>query len=98
MPGVQPPQGNQKNVVTKPHQVYAEQYRVGQPLPIGAVVELGPPFPPENGPYLNGTQGLFSLKDGDWVITHKRTGLPIEAITDEEYSDRYGAGGPAVDA
>ena len=96
---VLPPQGGQKNAVTKPQQVYAEQYRVGQPLPVGAVVDLGEAFPADKGPYVSSMTGVFTLLDTDWVLTNKRTGVPIEAITDEEFTDRYGGGGPpAVDA
>jgi hypothetical protein len=88
------PQGGQKNYVTKPQQVYGEQYLEGGTLPVGAVPDFGDLFPASGGPYLNGTAGFFTLHSTDWVLTNKRTGVPIEAITDEEFTERYGGGGP----
>lgn len=93
--GVNPPQGGQKNVVEKPQQVYAEQYLLGGAWPIGAVAAYPPIFPAEGGPYVATEKaGVRALHSTDWVLTNKRTGIPIEAITDDEYQDRFGGGGP----
>jgi len=94
MAGVQPPEGGQKNYVTKPQQVYGEQYLAGGPLPVGAVAEL-PDYPPEGGPYLPLPPCVFVIHSTDWVITNKHTGVPTEVITDDTFTERYG-GGPNV--
>jgi hypothetical protein len=87
-----PPQGNQQQHTERPLKVYAEQYLVGGPLPIGArnTVPTGESCPP----YLTTADGIYQpLQDKDWVISSRYTGRPIEVISDEEFTERFGSGG-----
>jgi hypothetical protein len=86
-------QGNQKQYTEKPQKIYGEQYRVGSPLPIGVSTEVTPPIYAAGEPRVYGTQGVFDVHDTDWVISHRYTGAPIEVISDEEFTDRFGHGG-----
>jgi len=101
-----PPQGNQSPHTERPLRVYAEQYVEGGALPVGAVII--DPTPVEGAPpplFNDGLPRVFLplgprlLTPGDWVISNRYTGAPIEVISDEEFSERFGGGGPpAVDA
>jgi len=87
-----PPQGNQTQHTERPLKVYAEQYTTGGPLPVGASVEVAPAFP--NGdPRVYVPGGVAVLQDGDWVLSNRYTGAPVEVISDEEFTERFGPGG-----
>ena len=94
MPGVQPPEGNQKNYVEKPQQFYGEQYVIGAPLPIGAVLEILPDYPAANGPYVPIPPAVYRLVPTQWVLTDKRSKRLLAVLTDEQFVERFG-GGPA---
>jgi len=88
-----PPQGNQSSHTERPLKVYAEQYRVGQTLPVGTSTEVVPPLYPNGEPRVYADAGTFDLHDTDWVISNRYTGRPIEVISAEEFAERFGPGG-----
>jgi hypothetical protein len=92
MPPPVPPQGNQQLVVAKPQKVYAEQYLVGQPLPIGVVTAAFPPVFAEGDPRVYTQDGRVLIpKDTDWILTHRYSGQVSDVLSAEEYADRFGA-------
>ena len=85
-----PPQGNQSPHTERPLKVYAEQYQSGQPLPIGATTdEFLPLFPAGTARVYAGGQ-VYLLHAGDWVISNRYTGAPVEVISAEEFAERFG--------
>jgi hypothetical protein len=89
-----PPQGGQKQHTERPLKIYAEQYLEGEPVPIGVVIDAGE--------YPGGlvaarvhlaTGAVLLVPLGAWVISSRYSGLPIEVISDEEFSERFGGGG-----
>jgi len=88
-----PPEGNQQSVTERPLRVYAEQYLAGQPLPIGTSTEVVEPVYGDGRPRVYTDRGVFDLHEGDWVISNRFTGRPIEVISDEEFTERFGPGG-----
>jgi hypothetical protein len=82
-----PPQGQQTQHNERPLKVYAEQSVLGAPLPIGAVVmpELGDDLPR----VITDTKA-YVLHDTEWVISNRYTGRPIEVISDDEFTERFG--------
>jgi len=85
-----PPQGNQSPHTERPLKVYAEQYQSGQPLPIGATTdEFLPLFPAGTARVYLGGQ-VYLLHAGDWVISNRYTGAPVEVISAEEFAERFG--------
>jgi hypothetical protein len=89
-----PPQGNQQQATERPLKVYAEQYLEGGPLPVGVSTEVFPPIYPNGEPRVYTDHGTYALHSTDWVISSRYTGQPIEVISAEEYSERFGPGGP----
>ena len=89
-----PPAGQQQAVTERPLKVYAEQYTDAGPLPTGVSVEVFPPLYPNGEPRVYTATGTYAVVDGDWVITNRYTGQPIEVISDEEFSERFGGTGP----
>jgi hypothetical protein len=85
-----PPQGNQKQHTEKPLKVYAEQYLAGAPLPIGAVTESLDPVYADGRPHVITPDHTYDLHEGDWVISNRYTGAPIEVIANEEFTERFG--------
>jgi hypothetical protein len=86
-----PPQGNQKQQNEKPLKVYAEQYVIGQPLPIGATTDFGdPPMFVDGLPRVALETGWVVVELTDWVISSRYTGKPIEVISAEEFAERFG--------
>ncbi len=87
-----PPQGNQKQYVEKAGHVYGEQYKIGQPLPVGVVAAItgDPLHPASGGPYAVTLSGILPMHDTDWVVTSRRTGMQTGVLTDEEFTERYG--------
>ena len=87
-----PPQGNQTQHTERPLKVYAEQMKAGAPIPVG-VITTGP-----NGvavpPHLIAGGVYWPVREGEWVISNRYTGQPIEVISNEEYAERFG-GPPA---
>jgi hypothetical protein len=70
--------------------IYGEQYRTGQPLPMGVVTEVFPPGFPNGEPRVYAGGQVYLLKDGEWVISSRYTGQPIEVISAEEFAERFG--------
>jgi hypothetical protein len=89
MPQPFPPQGNQTQHTERPLKVYAEQYLGGGALPVGAVIFPMDPlaFPPPL--FVDGLPRVST----HWVISNRYTGAPIEVISDEEFTERFGSGG-----
>lgn len=90
-----PPQGNQKQQNEKPLKVYAEQYLDGRPLPIGAIIDppAAPGLPPmfaDGVPRVPLPTGWVVILVTDWVISNRYTGQPIEVISAEEFTERFG--------
>jgi hypothetical protein len=99
MPQPFPPQGNQTQHTERPLKVYAEQYLEGGALPVGAVIFPMDPlaFPPplfvDGLPRVSTPTGWIVVASTDWVISNRYTGAPIEVISDEEFTERFGIGG-----
>jgi hypothetical protein len=91
-----PPAGNQSQRTERPRKIYAEQYREGYPVPIGATTETQNPVYADGRPHVITPLRIYDLKFGDWVISSRFTGQPLQVISDEEFQERFG-GGPAVD-
>jgi hypothetical protein len=83
-----PPQGEQKQHTERPLKIYAEQYVSGQPLPVGAV--LIPDLIPDGLPRVFTALTTYTLAVTDWVISNRYTGQPIEVISAEEFTERFG--------
>jgi hypothetical protein len=90
-----PPQGNQTQHTERPLKIYGEQYLEGGPLPIGAVVDPGsPPIFMDGQPRVLLPTGWVVIHSTEWVISNRYTGAAAEVISDEEFSERFGGGGP----
>lgn len=87
-----PPAGGQKQYTERPLKIYGEQYRVGGPLPVGATEEIFEPAFPNGEPRVYAKTGLYLLHDTDWVVSSRFSGQPIEVISDEEFTERFGGG------
>jgi hypothetical protein len=85
-----PPQGNQSPHTERPLKVYAEQYHVGQPLPVGVSTEVLEPVYPNGEPRVYTADRPIPITDTDWVISSRYTGKPIEVISAEEFAERFG--------
>ena len=88
-----PPQGEQQQYTERPLKIYGEQYHVGGTLPVGATAEVFPPAYPNGEPRVYANGRIYVLLEGDWVISNRYTGHPIDVISDEEFSERFGGGG-----
>ena len=86
-----PPQGEQKQHTERPLKIYAEQYLDGQPLPIGAVIY--PDIYPDGLPRVSTPTATYVLTLTDWVISSRFSGQPIEVISADEFTERFGPGG-----
>ncbi len=84
-----PPRGAQQLYAERPPRVYAEQYRAGATLPVGALAAIEPMFPAAGGPYANTVNGVFPLTDTDWVVSNAVTGQAIGVLTDAALTERY---------
>jgi len=86
-----PPAGNQRSHTERPLKIYAEQYLVGQPLPVGAVIDPGdPPIFNDGQPRVPLPTGWVVLSLTDWVISNRYTGAAMEVISAEEFTERFG--------
>jgi hypothetical protein len=87
-----PAAGDQKQYTERPLKVFGEQWIAGGTLPVGAVmVDLF-----EDGlPRVFTATQTFILHETEWVITNRSSGRPIEVISDEEFSERFGGGNVA---
>jgi hypothetical protein len=88
-----PPAGNQQQHTERPLKVYAEQYTAGGTLPVGATTETLNPVYADGRPHVIADTGVYDLHEGDWVISSRFTGRPVEVISDEEFAERFGPGG-----
>lgn len=89
-----PPQGEQKQYTERPVKIFGEQYRDGHPLPIGAVINPGdPPIYTDGLPRVIVGQEWVVLHLTDWVISNRYSGLAVDVISAEEFSERFGPGG-----
>ena len=88
-----PPQGNQQNITERPPKFYGEQYLEGAPLPIGVVTSFGdPPVFVDSVPRVLLPGGWVLIALTDWVITNRYTGVAVEVISAEEFSERFNPG------
>jgi hypothetical protein len=85
-----PPQGQQQSHTERPLKVYAEQYVLGQPLPVGTSTEVIEPVYADGRPRVYADRGTFDLHVGEWVISSRYTGRPVEVISAEEFAERFG--------
>lgn len=86
-----PPAGNQSQHTEKPLKVYGEQYRDGQPLPIGAVINPGdPPIFTDGQPRVLLPTGWVVLQLGDVVVSNRYSGAPMEVLSEDEFVERFG--------
>jgi len=100
-----PPAGNQSQHTERPLKVYAEQYLVGQPLPIGVVVNpvsgVGPdgsgglPIFTDGAPRVALASGWVVVEVNAWVLSSRYSGQVIEVISADEFAERFGPGGGA---
>jgi hypothetical protein len=88
-----PPAGNQKQYNERPLKVFGEQWIAGGPLPVGAV--LIPDLFPDGLPRVFTDTQAYELHETEWVISNRYSGKPIEVISDEEFSERFGGGNVA---
>ena len=85
-----PPQGNQSPHTERPLKVYAEQYHAAGALPIGATAEVAEPIFLDGEPRVYVGGQVVLLEEGDWVISNRYTGQPVEVISAEEFTERFG--------
>jgi len=85
-----PPQGNQQQRTERPLKIYAEQYTAAGPLPVGVSVEPAAPIYPNGEPRVYATTGTYDVHEGDWIISSRYTGQPVEVISAEEFTERFG--------
>ena len=85
-----PPAGAQKQYTERPLKIYGEQFHVGGSLPVGVSTEVVAPIYPNGEPRVYAKTGTYTLHDTDWVISSRFSGQPIEVISDEEFSERFG--------
>ena len=95
MPPPHPPAGNQQQHTERPLKVYAEQYLASAPLPIGAV--LIPDLFTDGLPRVFTDTKTYELHETEWVISNRYTGKPIEVISDEEKTERFGGAADTVE-
>lgn len=96
MPPPNPPQGNQQQHTERPLKVFAEQWNAGDAaLPVGAV--LIPSLYTDGLPRVFTPTRTYLLHDTEWVITNRYSGQPVEVISDEEFTERFGGGGGPAD-
>jgi hypothetical protein len=88
-----PPQGEQSQHTERPPKIYAEQY-VPPTLPVGAVIQ---PLGPGDVPMFGDEEarvplptGWVVVHPGEWVISNRYTGQPVEVISAEEFAERFG--------
>jgi len=93
MPPSHPPAGSQKQYNERPLKVFGEQMVAGQPLPIGAV--LIPDLYADGLPRVFTDTQAFILHETEWVISNRYSGRPIEVLSDDEFSERFGGGNTA---
>lgn len=85
-----PPQGNQTPHTERPLKIYAEQYHAAGVLPVGVSVEVVEPVYPNGEPRVYAPTGTYAVHEADWVISSRFTGQPIEVISAEEFTERFG--------
>ncbi len=90
-----PTQGNQTQHTERPLKIYAEQYLTAAPLPIGAV--LIPDLFTDGLPRVFTDTRAYELHETEWVISNRYTGKPIEVISDEEKTERFGGAADTVE-
>jgi hypothetical protein len=96
-----PPQGQQQQYTERPLKVYGEQYLEGAPLPIGVVIidPAGPmPVFVDGLPRVFLPTGPVVVHVTDWVISNRYSGTPIDVVSAEEFTERFGAGAQPLPA
>lgn len=90
-----PPAGGQQQYTERPLKIYGEHYVTGGPLPVGATTETANPVYADGRPHVILPGGVVKeLHPGEWVISNRYTGAPVDVISDEEFTERFGGGGP----
>ena len=86
-----PPQGGQKQYTERPLKIHGEQYIVGGPLPVG--VRTDAPSGDTVPPYVI-AGGLYQpVRDTDWIVSNRYSGVVVEVLSNDEFSERFGGGG-----
>jgi hypothetical protein len=86
-----PPQGNQQQFTERPLKIYGEQYVTAGQYPVGVVVDPGdPPIFQDGQPRVPLATGWAIVNLTDWVISSRYSGKPIEVISAEEFTERFG--------
>jgi len=86
-----PPQGNQTPHTERPLKIYAEQLMAGAELPIGVEIDPGnPPIYNDGQPRVLLPTGWAVIQVTDWVISSRYSGKPLEVISAEEFTERFG--------
>ena len=91
-----PPAGDQKQYNERPLKVYGEQYTTPGDLPVHAVINPGSAgmlLFSDGVPRVPLASGWVVVTVTDWVISNRYTGQPIEVVSDEEFSERFGGKG-----
>jgi hypothetical protein len=87
----------QQLYIAKPAKVLAEQFLEGAVPDAAGVhrcglypgVETGPPHVHANGQ-------VYMLHDTDWILSDRWTQQPTGVLTDEQFQEIYGPGGPTI--
>lgn len=90
-----PPTGAQQPYTERPLKIYGEQYVAGATLPAGVVTTFpgDPPIFSDSQPRVLLPSGWVAVAATAWVISSRYTGQPIEVISNEEFTERFGPGG-----
>ena len=60
---------------------------------MGATTETANPVYADGRPHVITPAGVYELHDTDWIVSNRYTGVAVEVISDEEFSERFGGGG-----
>jgi len=83
-----PAQGNQQQHTERPLKIYAEQYLLSAPIPIG-VLTTAPTGEPMD-PYVLIGGVFYRVVEADWILSSRYTGAVVEVIGPEEFTERFG--------
>jgi hypothetical protein len=92
-----PPQGNQTQHTERPLKIYAEQYLAAAALPIHVVTYAQPPVFAAGTPRVYVGTTVYVVHEGDYVISNRYSGKPMEVISAEEFAERFGGGPPSAE-
>ena len=86
-----PPAGQQAQYTERPLKIYGEQYRDGQPLPVGVVIDPGdPPIFSDGQPRILLPTGWVVVQLTEWIVSNRYSGLAVEVLSADEFAERFG--------